>query len=130
MRVLVKQVYIVDDDDSICRALSILLSTYGFSTKSFSNAESFFSSVAKDASGCLILDLHLPGMDGWSAQQRLRTACFKLQVVMISADKNESTKVRAIKNGALGYLQKPFHDKDLVELINRAFTQGDKKKQA
>ena len=63
-------IYIVDDDESVCRALKCLLGTFGFSVRTFSCAEQFFSGVPNSSPGCLILDIHMPGMDGWETLQR------------------------------------------------------------
>ncbi|MCX5699099.1 MAG: response regulator [Candidatus Omnitrophica bacterium] len=59
-----KQIFIVDDDESVCRALSVLLVTYGFTVDVFTSAEEFFRVVPNSAAGCLILDIHMPGLDG------------------------------------------------------------------
>lgn len=112
-----KQIYIVDDDESVRRALGILLATYGFRVDTFTCAEEFFSSVPDSAAGCLILDIHMPGLDGWKAQKRIIESGFKRPVIIISADKNSLNYERALKAGAVGYLQKPFNDQALVDLI-------------
>lgn len=116
-----KQIYIVDDDESVGRALKFLMMTYGFAVEIFSSAEKFFSTVSNSAPGCLILDIHLPGMDGWEAKRKLAESGSNRQVIMITADKEEGLKERALKAGALGYLQKPFNDQDLVNLTHLAF---------
>jgi two-component system, LuxR family, response regulator FixJ len=120
-----EQIYIVDDDGSVCRALSILLGTYGFSVKTFKSAEDFFSAVPNSASGCLLLDIHMPGLDGWGTQQRLLKSGSSRPVIIMSADKNEGLNERALKAGAAGYLQKPFNDQALVDLINIATKGGE-----
>lgn len=115
-----KPIYIVDDDESVCRALSLLLKTYGFDVKTFSSAEIFFSMEPKGEPGCVILDLHMSGMNGWQALENLVKAQSLHRVIIISAEKSEGLQEKAVKAGALGFLQKPFDDQDLVELINRA----------
>ena len=120
-----KQIYIVDDDESVCRALSILLVTYGFNVDIFTSADEFFLAVPNSAPGCLILDIHMPGLDGWKAQQRIIESGSKRSVIIISADKDEENYKRALKVGAAGYLQKPFNDQALVDLINIALKKKD-----
>ena len=115
-----KQIFIVDDDESVCRALGVLLVTYGFSVKTFTCAEDFFNAVPNSAPGCLLLDIHMPGLDGWETQQRLRKSGSSRPVIIMSADKNGGLNERAQKVGAAGYLQKPFNDQALVNLINIA----------
>ena len=95
-----KQIFIVDDDESVCRALSILLFTYGFSVKTFICAEDFFNAVPNSVPGCLILDIHMPGLDGWDTQQRLWKSGSSRPVIIMSADKNEGLSERALKTGA------------------------------
>ena len=118
-----KQVYIVDDDASVCRALSLLLDTYGFTVDTFASAEEFFRAAPHSALGCLILDIRMPGLDGWQAQQRLSKSGSRCPVIIISADKNEEFKEKALRVGATGYLQKPFNDRELMDLINRVFSE-------
>ena len=114
-----KQIYIVDDDASVCRALSILLVTYGFKVDTFTSAENFFNVVPKSVPGCLILDIHMPELDGWEALKRIKSGS-KRPVIIISADKNGELNEKASKAGAVGFLQKPFNDQALVDLINIA----------
>jgi len=120
-----KQIFIVDDDGSICRALSVLLTTYGFSVKTFICAEDFFNAVPNSVSGCLLLDIHMPGLDGWETQQRIRKSGSSRPVIIMSADKNGGLNERAQKAGAAGYLQKPFNAQALVDLINIAVGKND-----
>jgi two-component system response regulator DctR len=115
-----KQIFIVDDDVSVCRALSILLVTYGFIVDTFTCAEDFFLAVPKSFSGCLILDVHMPGLDGWKTLQQLIASGSNRPVIIISADRNGGINERAIKVGAAGFLQRPFNDQALVDLINIA----------
>ena len=117
-----KQIYIVDDDESVCRALKILMVTYGFSVRTFHSAEDFFSAVPNNAPGCLILDIYLPGLDGWQAQERLLKSGSKRPVIIITTDINGRLKEQAFESGAKGFLQKPIHDHELVCLISRTYT--------
>ncbi len=114
------QIYIVDDDRSVCYALSVLLGTYGFSVKTFNCAEDFFNAVPNNAPGCLILDIHMPGLDGWETQKRILKSGSGRPVIFMSADQDDGLNERALKAGAVGYLHKPFNDRALVDLINMA----------
>ncbi len=116
-----RKVFIVDDDLSVRRALSILLRTYDFVVEAFSSAEEFFSAVPSSLAGCLILDIHMPVLDGWGTLKRLQTSGSTRSVIMITAEKNNGVGARAINEGAMGFLQKPFTDQDLVALINQSF---------
>ena len=117
---LKKQIFIVDDDASVCRSLKCLLMTFGFEVRTFLSAEKFFSAVPDSAPGCLILDIHMPGLDGWEALKRIIKSKFRRPVIIISADKDGGLHERALKVGAVGSLQKPFNDQALVDLIKVA----------
>ena len=111
-------IYIVDDDESVCRALKTLLMTYDFKVKTFNSAKSFFDAVPNDEPGCLVLDIHMPGLDGWATQRKIIESGSKRPVIFISAEKLDNAADRALKAGAVGFLQKPFDGQTLVDLIN------------
>jgi FixJ family two-component response regulator len=114
-----KQIFIVDDDESVRRALSVLLATYGFAVNTFASAEEFFRAVPNSAPGCLILDIYMPRLEGWEARKRLLQSGSNRPVIIISAEKNGDLKRHALEAGAIGFLQKPFNDQELVDLINK-----------
>src|SRR5476649_2385851 len=105
-----KQIYILDDDESVRRSLKLLMVSYGFAVDTFSSAEEFFSAVPNSAEGCLILDIHMPGLNGWDTQQKLTKEGYNLPVIVISADKDGDFKEKALRAGAVGFLRKPFVD--------------------
>ncbi|MFA5117426.1 MAG: response regulator [Candidatus Omnitrophota bacterium] len=113
-----KKIFIVDDDGSVCRALKTLLMTFEFDVKTFNSAESFFNAVPNDEPGCLVLDIHMPGVDGWAMQKRILDSGSKRPVIFISAEKEENAADRALKVGAVGFLQKPVDGQSLVDLVN------------
>ena len=115
-----EQIYIVDDDESVCCALGMLLVTYGFKVDTFTSAEDFFRAVPNSVPGCLLLDIHMPELDGWEALKRIIKSGSRRPVIIISADKGGVNYERAIEAGAAGYLQKPFNDHELVDFINGA----------
>ncbi len=116
-----KQIYILDDDESVRRSLKLLMVSYGFAVETFSSSEEFFTGVSNSTEGCLILDIHMPGLNGWDTQRRLDKAGYNLPVIVISADKDDSFKEKALKAGAVGYLQKPFEDHYLLHMVNQVF---------
>lgn len=113
-------IFIVDDDESVCRALKILLMSYEFEVKTFNSAQSFFDAVACDEPGCLLLDIHMPGLDGWETQKKVLSSGSKRPVIFISAEKKDDAADRALKVGAVGFLQKPVNGQNLVDLISSA----------
>ena len=110
-------IYIVDDDESVCRALKTLLKTYDFEVKTFNSAQSFFDTVSNDDPGCLLLDIHMPGIDGWETQKKIMNSGSKRPVIFISAEKKDDATAKALKVGAVGFLQKPVNGQTLVDLI-------------
>lgn len=122
-------IYIVDDDESVCRAVGGLLVTYGFTVDTFISAEKFFRAVPNSAPGCLILDVHMPGLDGWKTLQRIIASGSNRPVIIMSADKKAGLNDRALKAGAAGVLQKPFNNHELVNLINIAVNKEGSKDQ-
>jgi len=113
-------IFVVDDDESVCRALKILLMSYDFEVKTFNSAQSFFDTVTNDDPGCLLLDIHMPGLDGWETQKKILNSGSKRPVIFISAEKLDNAVDRALKVGAVGFLQKPVNGQTLVDLINDA----------
>lgn len=116
-----REIFILDDDESVLRSLKILMVSYGFAVATFTSAEEFFMAVPNSVEGCLILDIHMPGLNGWDTQQRLAAAGYNLPVIVISADKDDSFQEKALKAGAVGFLQKPFEDHYLLHMVNQVF---------
>lgn len=115
-----KKIYVVDDDESVCRALKTLLMTFEFEVTTFNSAKSFFDAVPNEKPGCLVLDIHMPGLDGWEMQKQILASGSDRPVIFISAEKRDNAADRALKVGAVGFLQKPFDGQSLVDLINIA----------
>jgi len=120
-----KQIYILDDDESVLRSLKLLMVSYGFAVDTFSSAEEFFRAVPNSALGCLILDIHMMGSNGWDTMQRLSEKGPALPVIVITADKDDSLKEKALKAGAVGFLQKPFEDHYLLHMVNQVFNKTE-----
>jgi len=121
-----KNIFIVDDDESVCRALKCLLMTFGYAVETFLSGKAFFDAVADTTPGCLVLDIHLPGLDGWEIQNRLALAGSKRHIIFITAERNNGARERALKTGALGFLQKPFTDQALMDLVQVAVEAKEK----
>ncbi len=113
-------VSVVDDDESVRESLPDLLSEFGFAARAFSSAEAFLSSDCVDKTSCLILDVMMPGMTGLDLQQELTRRGQEIPVIFISARKEEAIQVRAFKQGAVKFLNKPFSDTALLEALNKA----------
>ena len=100
-------VYIVEDDASMRASLSRLLGDSGYQLKIFESAEGFLEAAAPDLSGCVLLDLRLPGMSGLELQERLIERGCLLPVVFLTAHGDLPDGVRAMKRGAVDFLEKP-----------------------
>lgn len=116
-------VYIVDDDDGMRRALSLLLNTVGYQTAAFASPKDFLEKFTADATGCLVLDIRMPGMSGLELQQHLNRKGSMLPVIFITGHGDVPMAVQAMKAGAFEFVQKPFRDQDLLDQINHALHQ-------
>jgi FixJ family two-component response regulator len=115
------QIFIVDDDLSVQTALRRLLRTHGLSARTFSSAEAFLEkAIAPDATGCLILDVDMPGMSGIDLQTELQRRGLNLAIVFITGYGTIPMSVQAMKQGAVDFLEKPIKSKSLLEVINKA----------
>jgi FixJ family two-component response regulator len=116
-------VFIVDDDDGMRRALSLLLNTVGYKTAAFASPKEFLDKFNNDAAGCLVLDIRMPGMSGLELQQHLNRMGSMLPVIFITGHGDVPMAVQAMKEGAFEFVQKPFRDQDLLDRINHALQQ-------
>ena len=116
-------VYIIDDDDGMRRALSLLLCTVGYKTSAFANPTEFLAKFDSARHGCLILDIRMPGMSGLELQQLLNRTGSMLPVIFITGHGDVPMAVQAMKEGAFEFIQKPFRDQDLLDCINHALQQ-------
>ena len=110
-------VYVIDDDESIRELLGWLMKRNGIRCQAFPNARSFLKSWTPDSPGCLVLDLHMPGMSGLDLQQYLNEHGVRMPVIFLSGRADVANAVRAVKGGAIDFIEKPFDYKRVVELI-------------
>ena len=113
-------VYVVDDDESIRRALKRLLRSAGYHAVTFESAEDFMDSAPEGGEGCLILDIRLPGMTGLDLQEKLSASGAKYSVIFMTAHDNPEWRQRAKNAGAVAYLRKPFDEQSLLNAIDLA----------
>jgi len=110
---------IIDDDDGVRKALGRLLRAHGFAVTGYSSADDFLQNGA-DHEGCMVLDVKMPGLDGLALQEELKARSIHLPVVFITAHGDIPESVRAMKGGAIDFLQKPFDEADLLSAISAA----------
>ncbi len=113
-------VFIVEDDPAVLRSVRALVEAHGFASEGFCSAEEFLSSYDREAPGCLVTDLRLPGINGVALQQRLREQGSCLSVIAISGYADVSGAVELMQKGALTLLEKPYEQGMLLAAIRRA----------
>ena len=111
---------VVDDDESMRESLPDLIKEFGFAARAFSSAEEFLSSGCLDETSCLILDIAMPGMSGPELQQELKRRAQEIPIIFITGQKDDVVRARVLKQGAAGFLLKPFSDSDLLAAIKTA----------
>ena len=114
------RVHLGDDDASVRAAVEDLLASVGLSTRSYVSAADFLERARLDEPGCLVLDVRMPGMNGLDLQQELQRRGLALPIIFITGHGDIPMSVRAMKQGALEFLTKPFRDQDLLDAIDQA----------
>ena len=113
-------VYVVDDDPDVRDAVSVLLGSAGYRVESFDSAESFLSTAGGARKGCVVADVRMPGMNGLDLQDRLSQVNRALPIIFITGYGEVPSAVRAMKGGAVDFIQKPFSDAVLLDRIREA----------
>jgi FixJ family two-component response regulator len=113
-------VFVVDDDPSVLKSISRLLRSVGWQAAPSCSPEEFLRQYDPAAPGCLVLDVAMPGVDGFELQRRLVEAGCPLPIVFITGHGDIPTSVRAMRAGALNFLAKPVNDDDLLGAIREA----------
>ncbi len=114
------RIYLVDDDGSVRRAVRRLLSSVGYDVSAYASARQFLDSVPLGTEGVLVLDLRMPEMSGFELHRQLCEANSPLKVILITAFVQPGDCERGIRQGAVGFLVKPFDDTDLLSLIDKS----------
>jgi len=113
-------VFIVDDDESVRKAMERLMRSADYRAETFSSAEDFLNRARHEDGGCLILDIRMPGMSGLDLQRELAARGSKLPVIFVTAHEDETTRAQAMSAGAVAVLGKPVEDEALLDAIERA----------
>jgi FixJ family two-component response regulator len=115
-------VHIVDDDPAVIVTLMAMLDGSGISSVGYRSATRFLSEYKPNSSGCLLLDVHMPGMSGLDLQQRLADSDIWLPVIMITGISDVAVAVQAMKLGAIDLVQKPFVEDRIIASVRQALT--------
>jgi RNA polymerase sigma factor (sigma-70 family) len=122
-------VFVVDDDDSVRRALRRLIRSVGLQVELFSSAQEFLQRPRSDVPSCMILDVRLPGISGLDFQRRLAEDKIHIPIIFITGHGDIRMTVRAMKAGAVEFLPKPFNDQDLLDAIQLALERDRARRQ-
>jgi len=113
-------VIVVDDDPSFLRSTERLIRTAGFNVKTFTSAEKFLRGTLPDVPACLVLDVRLPGWSGLDLQRQLAHVGLRVPIIFMTGHGDIPMSVQAMKAGAVEFLTKPFHKRDLLTAIEEA----------
>ena len=120
-------VSVVDDDASLRRSLKNLLGSVGFRVETFASAEAFLQSTHQDQTGCLVLDLRMPGMNGFDLLGHLSCTGRRIPAVILTAHGDDEARQRSLQAGAVAFLGKPFNGNALLDAVRTALDQGGRR---
>ncbi len=121
-------VFVVDDDQALRSSLKWLIESVGLRVETFDSADRFLESYYPGRAGVLLLDVRMPGMSGLELQEHLGRECSGLPVIIITGHGDVPMAVRAMKAGAVDFIEKPFNDEALLESIRNALALGERRR--
>ena len=123
-------VFIVEDDESMRRALSNLFQSVGLEVEMFGSASEMLQAKLPDVASCLVLDVRLPGLSGLDFQAELAKANILIPIIFMSGHGDIPMTVQAMKGGAVDFLTKPFRDQDMLDAVTVAIERDRKRREA
>ncbi len=123
-------IHVVDDDTAMCESLRWLIESVGFAVKIYPGAKAFLDNYEDVGHGCLLLDVRMPEMSGLELQEQLNKNHIEIPIIFITGHGDVPMAVRAMKAGALEFLNKPFNDQELLDCINRAIEYDSQRRQS
>ncbi len=121
-------VFVVDDDQAMRSSLQWLIESVGLAVESFASADEFLTSYYPGRAGCLLLDVRMPGMSGLELQEYLNAHEIKIPVIIITGHGDVHMAVRAMKRGAIDFIEKPFNDEVLLDAIRNALNLDERRR--
>lgn len=115
-----QKVYVVDDDASARESLCWLLETEGIASRAFESAEAFLAGYSSDWQGCVTVDIRMPGQSGLQLQEALNARHNRMPVIVLTGHADVPIAIRAMKQGAFDFLEKPYADDELLDCVKRA----------
>ena len=113
-------VFIIDDDNEVRDAIALLMRSVGLPVQGFDSARAYLEQFDPQRPGCLVLDVRMRGMSGLELQERLAAEPLHPPIVMITGHGDVPMAVRAVKGGAVDFIEKPFNDQALIDAVQRA----------
>lgn len=118
---MTQTIYLVDDDEAIRHSASFMLRHSGYTVKTFRDGVHFLENVEADETGCILLDMRMPGLDGLAVQAELKKRGIRMPVIILTGHGDVAVAVSAMKAGAIEFLEKPYEKKALLKAIDTAF---------
>jgi len=118
---LEQTVYIVDDEELVCKSMCKLVESVGYPARAFTSAEEFLAEIDSIKTGCILIDVCMPGLSGLELQHILNERHLKLPVFIISGHADVPMAVRALKAGAVDFIEKPYKSEELLVKIRDCF---------
>jgi two-component system response regulator FixJ len=115
-------VFIVDDDVRVAKSLKWLIESVGLKAEIFSSAGEFLTNFPRGRPGCLVVDVRMPAMSGLGLQEQLKLLGSTLPIIFMTGHGSVQTAVRALQSGATDFLEKPFDDQRMLDLVQRAIS--------
>ncbi len=123
-------VHVIDDDESPREALSLLFPSVGLDVRTYASVQEFLDAGAHDGPGCILLDVRLPGISGLDFQSRRDGFGIHLPIVLMTGHSDVPMSVRAMKAGAVDFLQKPLRDQDMIDAVTAAIERDRERRAA
>jgi FixJ family two-component response regulator len=123
-------VFVVEDDASVCRALSNLFQSVGLQVEVFGSASEMLQDKLPEVASCLVLDIRLPGLSGLDFQTELAKANIHIPIIFMTGHGDIPMSVRAMKGGAIDFLTKPFRDQDMLDAVVKAIERDRERREA
>jgi FixJ family two-component response regulator len=123
-------VYVVEDDAAVCEGLDRLFRSVGLRVQIFSSASALLASGLTSSIGCLVLDVRLPGLSGLDLQAELLAANIRLPIVFMTGHGDIPMTVRAMRAGAVDFLEKPFRNQDMLDAVTKALARSLKNRES
>lgn len=123
-----KTIFVVDDDKAVRDSLSWLISSVGLPVETFASAQDFLDVYDPTRPGCLLVDVRMPGMSGLELQKRLAENPHCLPVIVVTGHGDVQMAVRAMKDGAFDFIEKPYNDQILLDLVQKAVRECERRR--